>query len=215
MSSDRLRLKTPQVESTEVKANVLAAYVAGGRGAELPAVMEAMRAKPSSGFELAFNSACGLAEAGDWAAAEDQLRLALRVGEPARQGWAQGRWRLAAMAPRPSHECSASGLIACLPACLPGNACFPPRPAPPPGEDALYDDELEEEEVAAELAPATAQLAYVAARCATCGRLGAGGRAGTSSPPPLGQPPPGQMPSASAPSPVSQAAPPPSPTLRS
>lgn len=36
-----------------------------------------------------------------------------------------------------------------------------------PGEEALYDEELAEEEVALELAPVTAQLAFVADRCAT------------------------------------------------
>ena len=34
------------------------------------------------------------------------------------------------------------------------------------GEEALYDEELAEDEVALELAPVTAQLAYVAERCA-------------------------------------------------
>lgn len=35
----------------------------------------------------------------------------------------------------------------------------------PAGEEALYDEDLGEEEVALELAPVTAQLAYIAERC--------------------------------------------------
>ncbi|KAI7836263.1 hypothetical protein COHA_009853 [Chlorella ohadii] len=76
---------------------------------------------PKDSFEIAFNAACGLLEAGDLPAAEQQLQLALRVGE-----------------------------------------------------EALYDEELAEEEVALELAPVTAQLAFVA------DRLGRGEEATTS-----------------------------------
>lgn len=95
----------------EVQTNVLAAYVAGGRAGEVPAVMQAMKISPKDSFELAFNAACGLLESEDLPAAEQQLQLALRVGE-----------------------------------------------------EALYDEELAEEEVALELAPVTAQLAFVADR---------------------------------------------------
>jgi hypothetical protein len=62
-------------------------------------------------FEIAFNVACGLVDAGQLRAAEEQLQLAVRVGE-----------------------------------------------------EALYDEDLAEADVAAELAPVTAQLAYVAER---------------------------------------------------
>ena len=40
-----------------------------------------------------------------------------------------------------------------------------PLPALAAGEEALYDEDFQEEEVALELAPVTAQLAYVADRC--------------------------------------------------
>ena len=40
-----------------------------------------MQISPKDSFEIAFNAACGLLEAGDLPAAEQQLQLALRVGE--------------------------------------------------------------------------------------------------------------------------------------
>ncbi|KAL4446353.1 hypothetical protein ABPG77_003160 [Micractinium sp. CCAP 211/92] len=98
-------------ETREVQTNVLAAYVAGGRAGEVPAVMEAMKISPKDSFEVAFNAACGLIEGGKLGEAEEQLQLAVRVGE-----------------------------------------------------EALYDEDFQEEEVALELAPVTAQLAYVADR---------------------------------------------------
>ncbi|KAL4423713.1 hypothetical protein ABPG75_001014 [Micractinium tetrahymenae] len=98
-------------ESHEVQTNVLAAYVAGGRAGEVPAVMEAMKISSKDSFEVAFNAACGLIETGKLKEAEQQLQLAVRVGE-----------------------------------------------------EALYDEDFQEEEVAVELAPVTAQLAYVADR---------------------------------------------------
>ena len=76
------------VESKEVQTNVLAAYVAGGKGGEVPSVMEAMAAAPGDSFEVAFNSACGLVEAGELAAAEERLLLARRLG--ARVGCGRG-----------------------------------------------------------------------------------------------------------------------------
>lgn len=68
------------------------------------------------------------------------------------------------------HKCVTThgACLSCLPAwpCI----CLPARPpaylfaCPPAGEEALYDEDLQEEEVALELAPVTAQLAYVADR---------------------------------------------------
>lgn len=103
--------RSHSAESREVQTNVVAAYVAGGRAGEVPAVMQAMKISAKDSFEIAFNAACGLVEAGQLRAAEEQLQLAVRVGE-----------------------------------------------------EALYDEDLGEDEVAAELAPVTAQLAYVAER---------------------------------------------------
>jgi hypothetical protein len=41
-------------------------------------------------FEIAYNAACGLVEAGQLPAAEEQLQLALRVGELAAAGSTMG-----------------------------------------------------------------------------------------------------------------------------
>ena len=69
-----------QVESVELRTNVIAAYVAGGRSWEVGAVMDAMQASTADSYELAFNRACALVEQEDYAAAEQQLQLALRSG---------------------------------------------------------------------------------------------------------------------------------------
>ena len=69
-----------QVESLELRTNVVAAYVAGGRSWEVPAAMDAMQSAAAEGYELAFNRACALVEQRDYAAAEQQLQLALRSG---------------------------------------------------------------------------------------------------------------------------------------
>ena len=69
-----------QVATAELRANVLAAYVAGGRSADVPAVMAAMKFGPRDSFEIAFNAACALLGAGDAPAAEQQLLLAQRLG---------------------------------------------------------------------------------------------------------------------------------------
>ncbi len=69
-----------QVATAELRANVLAAYVAGGRAADVPAVMAAMKFGPRDSFEIAFNAACALLGAGDAPAAEQQLLLAQRLG---------------------------------------------------------------------------------------------------------------------------------------
>ncbi|KAI3426329.1 hypothetical protein D9Q98_008702 [Chlorella vulgaris] len=103
--------RSHSLESQEVQTNVVAAYVSGGRAGEVPAVMQAMKISAKDSFEIAFNVACGLVDAGQLRAAEEQLQLAVRVGE-----------------------------------------------------EALYDEDLAEADVAAELAPVTAQLAYVAER---------------------------------------------------
>ena len=69
-----------QLATPELRANVLAAYVAGGRSREVPAVMAAMKFGARDGFEVAFNAACALLGAGDAPAAEQQLLLAQRLG---------------------------------------------------------------------------------------------------------------------------------------
>eukprot|EP00899_Mesostigma_viride_P008537 jgi/Mesvir1/17685/Mv07865-RA.1 len=70
-------------DSLEIKTNVLAAYVAGGRSHEVPAVMQAMKAQPSDSFEMAFNAACAAIERGELASAEAMLLAGQRVGREA------------------------------------------------------------------------------------------------------------------------------------
>jgi len=62
---------------SDVVANVAAAYVASGRSAELPAAMRALDASPHA-FEISYNTACGLIQMGDFAAAEEMLLVAQR-----------------------------------------------------------------------------------------------------------------------------------------
>eukprot|EP00798_Chlamydomonas_sp_ICE-L_P008038 gene8038-1272_t len=61
------------------KTNVLAAYVAAGLAAEVPALLTAMKVTPKQSFEIGYNKACSLVEAGDWSAAEGDLRMALKT----------------------------------------------------------------------------------------------------------------------------------------
>ena len=70
-----------QVASLELRTNVLAAYVSGGRAHEVPAVMEAMKISPKDSFEIGFNTACGLLAAGDCVSAQDKLEHAQRLGD--------------------------------------------------------------------------------------------------------------------------------------
>ncbi len=66
--------------SLELRTNVLAAYVAGGRAAEVPAVCEAMKISAADSFEVAFNMACALLAAGDVPRARTELERAQRLG---------------------------------------------------------------------------------------------------------------------------------------
>ena len=66
--------------SLELRTNVLAAYVSGGRAHEVPAVMEAMKIGAGDSFEVAFNTACAALAAGDLASARAQLEHAQRLG---------------------------------------------------------------------------------------------------------------------------------------
>ena len=99
------------LDSLELKVNVLAAHVAAGNHAKLAELMASLKVTPKSSFEVAFNRACGLIEAGDLSGAEAALRVAIKQGE-----------------------------------------------------EALYDEELGEDEVLDELSPLHVQLAWVLGR---------------------------------------------------
>ncbi|KAK9826948.1 hypothetical protein WJX74_001295 [Apatococcus lobatus] len=108
--------QTDKAANVELQTNVLAAYVAGSRAAEIPQAMAAMRIPPGDSFEVAFNRACGLLQQGDAAAAEEQLLLGQRLGR-----------------------------------------------------EMLIEEEVPEDQIEAELAPLTTQLAYVAAQLGRSG----------------------------------------------
>lgn len=59
---------------------MIAAYVAGGKAGEVPAVMEAMKISAKETFEIGFNTACGLADVGKFSEAETCLLFALTQG---------------------------------------------------------------------------------------------------------------------------------------
>lgn len=75
---EKLLQKQQKIESDEVKSNVIAAYVSGGRSQEVPAVMDAMKVSARNNFNLAYNAACALTERGDYGKAEEHLLLARR-----------------------------------------------------------------------------------------------------------------------------------------
>ena len=75
-----------QVSGVSVKTNMIAAYTAGKRSAEVERLKAAAKISPEDGFEVAFNLACSTLQSGRIKEAKDCLLLALRIGEtyPAR-----------------------------------------------------------------------------------------------------------------------------------
>lgn len=69
------------IDSNELKTNLVAAHISGGRSSEVPSLMERMKVTPNSSFELAYNAACALIERENYAKAEELLLLARRVGQ--------------------------------------------------------------------------------------------------------------------------------------
>ena len=68
-------------DSMEAKANLVAAYVASGRGGEISATLADIGSSAHDGLELAFNVACGLISDGSVNEAKEQLIAAHRIGE--------------------------------------------------------------------------------------------------------------------------------------
>ena len=60
--------------------NLMAAYVAGGRGGEVEGLAGKLQVSPSDVFEVAYNVACGMIEIGRFKEAEEMLLLATRCG---------------------------------------------------------------------------------------------------------------------------------------
>jgi len=69
------------VESLDVKANILAAHVAAGLSAQVPALISSLNLGKKLRFEAAYNKACAVVETGDYSAAETALKLAIKQGE--------------------------------------------------------------------------------------------------------------------------------------
>jgi len=69
-------------DSVEAKANLIAAYVAGGRSGEIPSVLKSLGCSSTDGLELAFNVACGMIEDGSVEQeVKEQLMATRRIGE--------------------------------------------------------------------------------------------------------------------------------------
>ncbi|XP_058102156.1 uncharacterized protein LOC131246246 [Magnolia sinica] len=67
--------------SSELKTNIIAALISAGRASEVQGMMDALKVKPTSSFELAYNTACSLIEKKKYADAEQLLLSARRIGQ--------------------------------------------------------------------------------------------------------------------------------------
>ncbi|KAF5177383.1 Signal recognition particle subunit srp72 [Thalictrum thalictroides] len=82
------KLRKFKTESLEI--NVVAGLVSAGRASEVQGMMDALKVKATSSFELAFNNACSLIEKIKYTDAEQQLLTARRIGQESlmEENWA-------------------------------------------------------------------------------------------------------------------------------
>ncbi|XP_021745013.1 signal recognition particle subunit SRP72-like [Chenopodium quinoa] len=73
------KLQNLGIDSLEI--NFVAGLVGAGRSSEVKRVLEALKVKPTSSFELAYNTACSLIETNKFVDAEQLLLSARRVGQ--------------------------------------------------------------------------------------------------------------------------------------
>ncbi|KVI09435.1 signal recognition particle subunit SRP72 [Cynara cardunculus var. scolymus] len=73
------KLQKSKIESLEI--NLVAGLVSAGRASEVQGMMDAMRVKATSTFELAYNAACALVERNKYSDAEQLLLSARRIGQ--------------------------------------------------------------------------------------------------------------------------------------
>ncbi|PON71620.1 Signal recognition particle, SRP72 subunit [Trema orientale] len=73
------KLQKSKIDSLEI--NSVASLVAAGRASEVQGMMEALRVKATSSFELAFNTACSLIDRNKYSDAEQLLLSARRIGQ--------------------------------------------------------------------------------------------------------------------------------------
>lgn len=70
------KLQKSKIDSLEI--NSVASLIAAGRASEVQGMMEALRVKATSSFELAYNTACSLIEKNKYTEAEQLLLSARR-----------------------------------------------------------------------------------------------------------------------------------------
>nr|GMD21504.1 signal recognition particle subunit SRP72-like [Ipomoea batatas] len=73
------KLQRSKIDSLEI--NTVAALVSAGRAPEVQGILDSLRVKPTSSFELAFNTACSLLERQKYKDAEQLLLSARRIGQ--------------------------------------------------------------------------------------------------------------------------------------
>ncbi|KAI3520463.1 hypothetical protein L1887_09899 [Cichorium endivia] len=73
------KLQKSKIESLEI--NLVAGLVSAGRATEVQGIMDSMRVKATSSFELAYNTACALIERNKYSDAEQLLLSARRIGQ--------------------------------------------------------------------------------------------------------------------------------------
>ncbi|KAD3068439.1 hypothetical protein E3N88_36319 [Mikania micrantha] len=73
------KLQKSKIESLEI--NLVAGLVSAGRASEVQGVIDTMRVKATSSFELAYNTACSLLERNKFSDAEQLLLSARRIGQ--------------------------------------------------------------------------------------------------------------------------------------
>uniref|UniRef100_A0A803PH80 Signal recognition particle subunit SRP72 n=1 Tax=Cannabis sativa TaxID=3483 RepID=A0A803PH80_CANSA len=73
------KLQKSKIDSLEI--NSVASLVAAGRASEVQGMLQALRVKATSTFELAFNTACSLIDRNKYADAEHLLLSARRIGQ--------------------------------------------------------------------------------------------------------------------------------------
>lgn len=71
-------LENYEVDSDDLKGNIIAAYVSGGRSRDAQGVMDSMKVSAKISFSLAYNAVCALIERGDLSGAEEHFLLARR-----------------------------------------------------------------------------------------------------------------------------------------
>jgi signal recognition particle subunit SRP72 len=73
------KLTKSQIETLEV--NLVAGLISAGKASQVQKTLESLKIKPTSSFELAYNTACSLIENNNYADAEQLLLTARRIGQ--------------------------------------------------------------------------------------------------------------------------------------